>query len=373
MHRAIVLLFVGACGSAPLPRLNIAPGSLTVSGISSGADLASHFAVAFSDVVAGSAIFAGEPWMCAVTRFPGEPTVSCADTGNTGPGCAGVPTGFSPCVGCGGANTTLVYDHCKNRGYAPPTPPQYLDVSVLVEAASVAARADLIAPLAGLSRQRTYLYRGLKDICYLDGSVNFTAAFFAAFASDPSSQVAFVADVPSGHCTPTIDPWVPSSSCGTGKGAPPAVQNCGYDGAGAAFAHMYPGALAPPASHACEADCAAHVIAFNQTLYQQGTWAALSSIGYAYVPSSGCTASGAPCRLHVALHGCGMSVWSASMNMSVSYMCAPAAPPAAALHRTQTHTHTHTRTPCARTGWLAGAPRLAVRSPRRVQPLGRGK
>jgi hypothetical protein len=68
-----------------------------------------------------------------------------------------------------------------------------------------------------------------------------------------------------------------------------------------------------------------------------------------------------------------MSVWSASMNMSVSYMCAPAAPPAAALHRTQTHTHTHTRTPCARTGWLAGAPRLAVRSPRRVQPLGRGK
>jgi hypothetical protein len=367
MRAAHFLLLLLACGSAlpgPLPRLSIVPGSLTISGISSGADLAAHFAVAFSDVVAGSAIFAGEPWMCAVTRFPGEPTVSCAATGNTGPGCpgAGMPTGYAPCVGCGSANSTLVYDHCKNRGAG--VPPQYLSAPVLVEAAAVAAQAELIAPLAGLLRQRTYLYRGQQDVCYLDGSVNATAAFFAALASDPASQVAFVADVPSGHCTPTIDPAVPASSCGTGAGAPPAVENCGYDGAGAALAHMYAGAVTPPASHACGADCAARVLPFNQTLYQQGPWAALSSVGFAYVPSSGCAAS-RPCRLHIALHGCGMSVWSPKMNMSVS---GGQRLPAGGLNACRAPFNNATP-------HLPSAARdpPAVRPARRLQPLGRGK
>lgn len=314
-----MLLFraVGSTAPGALPRLRISPASLTVSGISSGADLAAHFAVAFSDVTAGAAIFAGEPWLCATTRFPGEPVFTCAAAaakiGQPGPGCAGLPTGFAPCEGCGGdGNGTVLYDHCKNRGR--DVPPEYLDVPTLVGAATAAARADLIAPLAGLGALRTFLYRGLLDVAYLEGSVNFTAAFFSAFAADPASQVVFVADVPSGHCTPTVDPWVPTSSCGHGAGGPPAVENCGYDGAGAAFAHMYGGALTPPASHACGADCAARVISFNQTLYQAGVWSGLSSLGFVYVPAA-CAAGGA-CRLHVALHGCGMSVWSPAMNMS---------------------------------------------------------
>jgi poly(3-hydroxybutyrate) depolymerase len=272
--------------------------------------------VAFSDVVAGAAIFAGEPWLCAVTRFPGEPVYTCAAAagvnGQPGPGCAGLPTGFAPCAGCGGdGNSTVLYDHCKSRGKG--VPPAYLDLPTLVGAATAAARAQLVAPLAGLAGLRTYLYRGQKDVAYLDGSVNFTASFFLHFAAD-ARQVAFVADVPSGHCTPTVDPWVPASSCGSGAGGPPAVENCGYDGAGAAFAHMYGGALAPPPSHACGADCAARVISFHQSLYQAGAWSGLSSLGYAYVPAA--CAGGAACRLHVALHGCGMSVWAPAMNMS---------------------------------------------------------
>jgi hypothetical protein len=216
--------------AAPLPRLNIS--SLTISGISSGADLAAHFSVAFSDVTSGVAIFAGEPWLCATTRFPGEPVFTCAAAeaaiGQPGPGCGGLPTGFAPCEGCGtDGNSTVLYDHCKGRG--PGTPPQFLDAPTLVGAARAAARADLIAPLAGLSSLRAYLYRGTLDSCYLDGSVNFTAAFFSAFATDPAEQVAFVANVPSGHCTPSVDPWVPRSSCGHGRGAPPAVENCGYE------------------------------------------------------------------------------------------------------------------------------------------------
>jgi hypothetical protein len=77
---------------------------------------------------------------------------------------------------------------------------------------------------------------------------------------------------------------------------------------------MYGSSLAPPPSHACGADCAARVIEFNQTLYQVGVWSGLSTVGYAYVPAA--CAGGAACRLHVALHGCGMSVWNPAMNMS---------------------------------------------------------
>jgi len=220
----LATLAIAAHSAGPLPRLNIAPASLTISGISSGADLAAHFAVAYSDITSGAAIFAGEPWLCAVTRFPGEPVFTCAAAeakiGSPGPGCAGLPTGFAPCEGCGSdGNTTVLYDHCKSRG--PGALPLYLDVPTLAGAAAAAARADLIAPLAGLSAMRTYLYRGALDSCYLDGAVNFTAAFFSAFAADPASQVVFVANVPSGHCTPTIDPWVPRASCGHGAGAPP--------------------------------------------------------------------------------------------------------------------------------------------------------
>jgi hypothetical protein len=101
------------------------------------------------------------------------------------------------------------------------------------------------------------------------------------------------------------------------------MANCGYDGAGEALRHMYgPSvALTPPASPACDAACAARLVSFDQTRYFAADWAGreLSSLGWLYVPSA-CSASGggggggAPCKLHISLHGCGMSVWSAAMG-----------------------------------------------------------
>jgi poly(3-hydroxybutyrate) depolymerase len=54
----------------PLP---IDPTGISISGISSGGDMAAQFQVAFSSVVAGSGIFAGQSYHCAVQYFPGEP------------------------------------------------------------------------------------------------------------------------------------------------------------------------------------------------------------------------------------------------------------------------------------------------------------
>ena len=56
------LLTVTAAAPPLLPRLHIV-GNVSVSGISSGADLAVQFHVANADIVNGSGIFAGQAYM----------------------------------------------------------------------------------------------------------------------------------------------------------------------------------------------------------------------------------------------------------------------------------------------------------------------
>ena len=69
-----VLACLGACspGSGdPLPRLDILPGSLTVSGVSAGGYMATQYQVAYSKDVTGAGVVGAGPWLCAqgiVTR-----------------------------------------------------------------------------------------------------------------------------------------------------------------------------------------------------------------------------------------------------------------------------------------------------------------
>merc|ERR1719183_2190345 len=98
----------------PLPRLNIDPARISISGLSSGADFTVQFQVAFSKTIMGSAVFAGQPYHCAVTRFPTDPL---EPPNPSVPICEGCPT-----------NKTLIYDHCKNHV-------SFVDVSRLGDAA----------------------------------------------------------------------------------------------------------------------------------------------------------------------------------------------------------------------------------------------
>jgi hypothetical protein len=313
----------------PLPPLNIT-GNVTVSGISSGADFAASFIVAASDIVSGSGIFAGQPPLCAVTRFEGEPLQSCAAQPATsrGPGCVGLnTTGPAPCAGCP-TGATLLYDHCKQP--AEPEGPGWVDVSLLLDGVRAAAASGRVPPLSNLQDARVFLYRGTLDTVYLNGSVNKTRDFFAGLVADPTSQLAFEASIPSVHCMPTNDPWLPTDTCGKSNlpGRPPAMCNCGYDGAGAALQHFYEGTLTPPAPGAVSDP--ANVVVFNQTAYWAveeagaaasfapglvpAVFSGLASTGYAYIPPS-CMA-GSPCRLHLAFHGCGMGAPFPTMNTS---------------------------------------------------------
>lgn len=306
------LVAITLCRAAALPGLPaLSINGVTVSGISSGADFAAQFAVAYSDVLTGSAIFAGQAFMCALQRFEGEPQFVCDEQKKTnqGPGCVGYPD-MGQCIGCD-VGKTLGYDHCKVPAW--PSGPGWVNVSLLTRLADSAAAAGFVSPTSHLSTARTYLYRGSRDTVYLDGAVNRTRDFFLAYAADAGS-VKFVADIPSAHAQPTADPWLSPASCGPSQGwAPPAMQNCGYDGAGDALQHMYEGALTPPPTLAFTRPDL--LTTFDQSRYTPAAWGGLSSLGYVYIPPP-CSAGGSTCRLHVALHGCGMSIWSPSMNTS---------------------------------------------------------
>lgn len=305
MPRCVVLALLAVLSHSLFPPLNIV-GDATISGISSGADTAVQFHLGNSDLVNGSAIFAGQAFGCAVMKMDGEAEFSCAaqPAGAKGPGCVGVPWGPAPCIGCA-ANMTVAYDHCKTAAGAALT-----QVSKLVAYARALEASGAIPPLANLANDPVYLYRGTLDTTYEAGSVNQTLAVFSALGVTDTS---FEASIPSGHCWATADPAIDPSTCG-GKGAgPPAMENCGYDGAGAALQHLYRGALVAPTSLA--AFDPASLLPFAQADYMgSAPWTGQGRTGYLYAPAA-CRAL-APCRLHIALHGCGMSASNKMMGLN---------------------------------------------------------
>ena len=134
---------VRARTAPPLPRLNIDPGAISISGLSSGADFAVQFHVAFSSILCGSGIFAGQPFHCAVVRFPKDQLV---------PKTKSQPGDVPICEGCP-SNETLIYDHCKNH-------PEVVEPMILVNRTlEMAANGD-IDDVLGLSVDQIYLYRG---------------------------------------------------------------------------------------------------------------------------------------------------------------------------------------------------------------------
>mmetsp|Transcript_18288 Transcript_18288/g.25699 ORF Transcript_18288/g.25699 Transcript_18288/m.25699 type:complete len:377 (+) Transcript_18288:98-1228(+) len=126
-------------------------------------------------------MFAGAPYHCAVTRFAADVLID--DTGGARgsvPFCEGCPTG-----------KTLVYDKCKSKPWA-------VDVGMLPDYPRRICR-ELEVPDDGCldnvdnlrkPHQRVYLQRGLRDKCYLKGSVANVHAFYAQMMDNPN-QILF--------------------------------------------------------------------------------------------------------------------------------------------------------------------------------------
>jgi hypothetical protein len=273
-------LVIITASAPPLPRLNINTQEISISGLSSGADFAVQFHVAFSSILCGSGIFAGQPFHCAVTKFENDTLVP---TSKKQPGevpiCEGCPEG-----------QTLIYDHCKNH-------PEVVEPMLLVNRTLVMAEKGYIDDVLELAVDQIYLYRGTKDDTYHKGSVENVAKYYSYFVRNSEAQILFNDTTPSAHCWPLEDYGVP---CGF-QGAGHELENCNYDGPGAALNHIYsyprlnaPASVSNPSS----------LLYFDQSVYNINNLVGLNTTGYIYIPEPCMTGS---CKLHISLHGCSVN------------------------------------------------------------------
>jgi len=245
---------LGACGSKPagagmpLPKLNLDATRTTVSGLSSGAYMATQVHMAFSSHVAGVAMIAGGPYACA--------------QGN-------LETALSRCLNPAGEN--------------PP------DVDALVENARSRAGSGALAPLEGVADDRVFVMHGT-----LDATVG-TAISAAAAEFYRKLGVAQVVEDNAREMAHTFPTEATGTACTDSEA--PYIGNCGFDGAGELLAALYADKPATPTTAAGE------LRRFDQKAYlPDGKDAMLADIGFVYVPKS--CAAGETCGLHIALHGC---------------------------------------------------------------------
>ena len=252
---AAMATLLAACGKpatdtgrlAPLP---IDPASVTVSGLSAGASMATQFHVAHSELVNGAALIAGAPYYCSA----------------------------------GSIRHSL--GRCMKADERIPT-------SGLVELTSQMALEGAIDPIADLANDRVWIFHGGVDPYVRKPVADAVQEYYEALV-DPAS-VKRVELEQAGHVFPTAR--ADAKPCNVSE--PPFVGNCSYDGAAELLGFLY-GAMQPG-----RAPRKGELVEFDQQPYADAARSAgLAAKGLLFVPQD-CRSGGATkCRLHVVFHGC---------------------------------------------------------------------
>lgn len=254
-------------GAAALQGYGADLSRTSVSGLSSGAFMASQFDVAYSGELIGAGIVAGGEFYCA--------------------GAAGVkPLSLAAVTSC-----------MQPIGPAPKAETAYK------EAQAFAAKG-LIDDTANLKRQRIYLFSGAKDSVVFTKVVDQADRFFR-LAGVPEKDIEYEKMTNAGHAL--LTDRAGDIACDSNKG--PFINNCGIEQSQHILKWIYgtPGAqLNPPAGQA-----AGDLIPFDQTEFDRAHRASLARVGYVYVPQS-CRAAG--CAVHVVFHGCLQNVHKVGMR-----------------------------------------------------------
>ena len=255
---AIGMLAMAACshgadeaaGLARLPKLPLDPGSVTVSGISSGGNMATQFHVAHSSLVQGAGLLATSPYRCAE---------------------GSVREALGRCM----------------RG-EPEIP-----VARLAEQTRQLAEEGRIDAVSGLGGDRLWLFHGGADPFVHTTVADALEAYYRAFVA-PADLVR-VELAGASHTFPTANRG--AARCDVSEA--PFLGNCDLDGAQALLAHLY-GELEPG-----RAVRDGGLARFDQRPYAKAAGSVgLAESGWLYVPED-CAADAAnACRLHVVFHGC---------------------------------------------------------------------
>lgn len=253
---ALSLAALAACSPAPqgdaLPRLDIVPGSVTVSGVSAGGYMATQYQVAYARDVAGAGIVGAGPWFCA----------------------QGI--------------VTRALDDCLAGTTGGP------DDAMLAATLRASAAAGVVDDPSWLAPDRIWLFHGARDAKIGKAVADSLLRFYKAFV--PIGQIRYETQVPAAHGFPTLADGVP---CGAAES--PWILACGFDAAGEMLQHLYGDLTAPSGG------ITGTLREFRQERYViGGRSASMARNGFVFVPER--CAAGAPCRLHVAFHGCRQGV-----------------------------------------------------------------
>lgn len=252
----------------PLSRYPVDPAQVSVSGLSSGAFMASQLHIAHASQIMGVGLIGGGLYGCAVER-----------------------------VEAGGVRALLGLA----RGPCMQAP------GLLRPAAEYAARirafaaAGWIDPPEDLAGDRLYAFTGEADAVVAPEVVRRGVALYAALGLAPTLFRDTDLDPRrAGHA------WITNGFGGACEAnADPYINDCQHDLSGEMLQAIH-GPLAPPA-----AVPAGRLLPFDQEAFAPagaGVPTGLWHTGYLYVPAA-CEpgAGGPPCRLHVVLHGCRQS------------------------------------------------------------------
>jgi len=247
--------------------LNIDPGGISVSGISSGAYMAQQFHVIHARHVIGAGLLAGGPYNCA----GGDYYLSLFYPGNL----------YAALHVCSDTSLQGIFT-------GPP------DVARSLASTRREAAAGTIDDPTNLKTDKVWLFSGGNDETIPGAVVDSVKDYYQTFLD--ADAVALVRNAEAGHAMITEDFGNACDAEGE-----PYINDCDFDAAEALLGHIYgPAALEPMAGR----DDLKPVTAFDQTQFFDETDASTSlhARGYVYVPER--CESGGRCRLHVAFHGC---------------------------------------------------------------------
>ncbi|XP_025083450.1 uncharacterized protein LOC112557673 [Pomacea canaliculata] len=249
----LLVLHVSASGAVRLDSYNVDPKSLSVSGISSGAAMATQFHVAHSSVVMGVGLVAGVPFMCS------------------------------------GGNLVTATGVCMEL-------PSTILVSALEAVTASGALVGNIDSTSNMRNDRVWIYAGTHDSVVKPAAGEKIRDYYAHYVNQNNIKTVF--NIASEHCMPTANYGGRCDALNSDN----YLNNCNYDAAFELLNHIYGGNL--------KHGTAAHgsLIKFDQSdffYFSSPSVYSMDDVGYVYIPS-GCASKHSACKLHVAFHGCKM-------------------------------------------------------------------
>ena len=226
-------------------QVKVDSSQLSVSGISSGAQMATQLHIAYSDYFSGVGLIAGGPY------------------------------------GCAGGNALTAQYQCMKNDWGEPS------VEILLGRAYFFEQIKRISNLSQIPDDKIFLLSGTNDQTVLPENMLAAKVFYESLGV---TKIKSVFDMPVGHAFPTVS----SGHDCDNAGKAPWLAACGRNIAKEMLSHLFQKKLK---TKSAPTD--------NYYRYQQSDAVSMAREGVIYFPKS-CFKK--KCPLHIALHGCAQNL-----------------------------------------------------------------